>query len=76
MSLAGKTLKEFYPTLMDVTCFVHLLHNYAMRQVRAFSKNVDDVVATIKAATIKNKDCKNDFGEAGLPSPQVPMITR
>ena len=47
MSLAGKTLKELYPTLMHVTCVAHLLHNCAMR-VRAYFKNIDDVVATIK----------------------------
>ena len=34
MSLAGKTLKELYPSLMHVTCVAHLLHNCAMR-VRA-----------------------------------------
>ena len=38
-------------------------------QVHAYFKNIDEVVATIKAATIKNKDRKNDFHEAGLPSP-------
>ena len=42
MSLAGKTLKEFYPTLMHVTCIAHLLNNCAMR-VRAFFKNTDEV---------------------------------
>ena len=70
MSLAGKTLKKLYPTLMHVTCIAHLLHNCAIR-IRAFFK-----VATIKAATIKNKDRKNDFREAGLLSPPVPVITR
>ena len=45
-------------------------------QVRAYFKNIDEVVATIKAATIKNKDRKNDFHEAGLPSPPDPVITR
>ena len=68
MSLAGKTLRELYPTLLHVTCNAHLLHNCAM-QVCAFFKSIDDVVATIKAATIKNRNCKNDFREAGLPSP-------
>ena len=34
MFLAGKTLKELYPSLMHVTCVAHLLHNCAMR-VRA-----------------------------------------
>ena len=31
MSSAGNTLKEFYPSLMHVTCVAHLLHNCAMR---------------------------------------------
>ena len=75
MSLAGKTLKELYPSLMHVTCVAHLLHNCAMR-VRAHFKNIDEIIATIKAATIKNKDPKKDFHDAGLPSPPDPVITR
>ena len=57
MSSAGKTLKELYSSLMHVTCVAHLLRNCAMR-VRAHFKNIDEVIATIKAATIKNKDRK------------------
>ena len=68
MSLAGKTLKELYSTLMQVICVAHFLHNCNVR-VRAFFKNIDDV-------TIKNKDRKNDFCAAGLPSPPVRMITQ
>ena len=75
MSLAGKTLKELYPSLMHVTCVAHLLHNCAMR-VRAHFKNIDEIIATIKAATIKNKDRKKDLHDAGLPSPPDPVITR
>ena len=45
-------------------------------RVCAYSKNIDEVVAMIKAATIKNKDGKNNFHEAGLPSPPDPVITR
>ena len=60
---------------MHVTYVAHLLHNCAMR-VCAYFKNIDDIVATIKAATIKNKDRKNDFRKAGLPSPSEPVITR
>ena len=74
-SLAGKTLKELCPFLMHANCFAHLLHNCAMR-VRAHFKNIDEVIATNKAATIKNKDCKKDFHAAGLPSPTDPVITR
>ena len=75
MSLAGKTLKELNTFLMPVTCNAHLLHNCAMR-VRAYFKNIDEVVATIKATTNINKDCKNDFHEASLPSPPDLVITK
>ena len=74
MSLTGKTLKELYPTLMHVTCIVHLLQNCAV-QIYVFFKNIDDVVAAIEAATIKNKDRENDFCEAGLLSLPVIVIT-
>ena len=53
MSLSGKTSKELYPSLMHVTCVAHLLHNCAMR-VRAHFNNIDKIIATIKAPTIKN----------------------
>ena len=60
---------------MHVTCVAHLLHNCAMR-MRAYFKNIDEVIVTIKAATIKNKDRKKDFHDAGLPSPSDPVIAR
>ena len=50
---------------MHVTGVAHLLHNCATR-VRALFKNIDDVEATIKAATIKNRDRKNGFLNTGL----------
>ena len=59
MSLAGKTLKELYLSLMHVTCVARLLHNCAVH-VRAHLKNIDEIIATIKAATIKNKDRKKE----------------
>ena len=70
MSLAGKTVKELYPSLMHVTCVAHLLHNCAMR-VRAHFKHNDEIIATIK-----NKDHNKDFHDAGLPSPPDHVITR
>ena len=68
---------ECYGTasLMHVTCVAHLLHNCAMR-VRAHFKNIDEIIATIMAATLKNKDRKKDCHNAGLPSPPDPVITR
>ena len=44
--------------------------------VRAHFKNIDEVIATIKAPTIKNKDRLKDFHDAGLTSPPDPVITR
>ena len=75
MSLAKKTLKESYPSLMHVNCVTLLLHNCIMR-VRAHFININKVIATIKAATIKNKNRKKDFYNAGLPSPPDTVITR
>ena len=68
MSLAGETLQKLYPSLMHVNCVAHLLHNCAMH-LRAHFKNIDEVIATIKATTFKNKDRKKDFYDTGLPSP-------
>ena len=59
---------------MHVNWVSHLLHNYYMR-VRAHFKNIDEIIATIKAATIKKKDRKKDF-RAGLPTSPDPVITR
>ena len=73
MSLAGKTWKNLYPSLIHVNCVAHLLHYYAML---AHFKNIGEVIATIKAATIKNKDCKKDFHDARLPTPINHVITR
>ena len=45
-------------------------------RVRAHFKNIYEIIATIKAATIKNKDRKKDFRDAGLPFSLDPVITR
>ena len=59
---------------MHENCVVRLLHKCAMRE-RNHLKNIDEVIATIKAAIIKNKYRKKDFHDAGLPSPDL-VITR
>ena len=60
---------------MHVNCFAHLLH-YCVVRVRAHFKNNDEVIATIKAATIKSKNRKKDFHEAGLQSSPDPVIAK
>ena len=73
--MAGKTFKELYPSLMHVNCVAPLLHSSAVH-VCAHLKSINKAIATIKAATIKNKDHKKDFHDDGLPSPPDSVITR
>ena len=70
-----KTLKKLYPSLIHVYCVASLPYSFTMC-VRSHFKNTDEVIATIKGATIKNKDRKQDFHEVGLPFPADPVITR
>ena len=70
-----ENFKGIIPFLVHINCVAHLLHNCAMR-MRGYFKIIDDVIATIKTAAIKNKDRKKDFHDAGLPSPLDPVITR
>ena len=58
---------------MHVKCLAHLLHNCAMR---AHFKNIHEVIATIKATTIKIKDRKNGFFDTGQPPSPDPVIAR
>ena len=48
----------------------------ALRVCVLIIKNIDEVITTIKAATIKNKDRKIDFHDAGPPSSPDPVIPR
>ena len=45
-------------------------------RVCAHFKDIDEVIATIKAATIINNAHKKDFHDAGLPSPHDPVNTK
>ena len=73
MTSAGSILKSLYPNLNRVTCVSHLMHNCAMK-VRASFPDVDRVIATVKAATVKNRTRKSLFNEIGAPP--VPVVTR
>ena len=61
----SSALRTYYKTALCVCNTVH-----------AHFKNIDEVIATIKATTIKDKDRKKDFHDAGLPSPPDLIITR
>ena len=44
--------------------------------MHAHFKNIDEIIATIKVAIIKNNNRIKDFHDAGLPSPPESVITR
>lgn len=73
MTSAGSTLKKLYPNLFHVTCIAHLLHNCAL-QIRSYYSDIDNLIARMKAATVKNKERKARFEEIGAPP--EPILTR
>ena len=72
MLKAGDTLKIMYQRMLHVTCTAHLLHNCA-GHIRAHFKATDNLISSIKAVTIKNKDRRSLFAAAGLSAPPQPM---
>ena len=75
MLKAGDTLKIMYQRLLHVTCIAHLVYNCAER-IRAHFKITDNLISSIKAATIKNKDRRSLFTAAGLSVPPQPILTQ
>ena len=66
MIAAGITLKSLYPKLFYVTCVVRLLHNCAMK-IKSHFEDVDQLIAKVKAVTIKNKTRHVKFSAIGYP---------
>ena len=64
---AGITLKSLYPKLFHVTCVAHLLHCVAHLLHNCAIKNVDQLIAQIKAVAIKNKTRLANFSAIGYP---------
>jgi hypothetical protein len=73
MVAAATTLHILYPRLFHITCVAHLLHNCAMK-VRNNFPNVDQVIAAVKAACVKNKERQSLFNAIGRPP--TPIVTR
>ena len=71
MIAADVTLKSLYPKLFHVTCVAHLLHNCAMK-IKSHFEDVDQLIAKVKAVTIKNKTRRAKFSAIGNPSQPVP----
>ena len=73
---AGKTPKSLHPKLFRVTCVAHLLHNCDMK-IKCHFKDVDQLIAKVKAITIKNKTRQEKLLSAiGYPPQPVPTRWR
>ena len=68
---ADITLKSLYSKVFHVTCVAHLLHNCAMR-IKSHFEDVDQLIAKIKAVTIKNKIRQAKFSAFGDQTQPVP----
>ena len=73
MTACTVTLKVLYPHLFYVTCLAHTLYNCAGKVRGAFA-DVDNLVARVKVATLKNKTRRAQFKHIG--SPLEPVVTR
>lgn len=70
---AASTLHQMYPRLFHITCIAHLLHNCALR-IKAYYRNVNNLIASLKLATLKNKARSKMFSEIGTPPDTI--VTR
>ena len=75
MIAAGITLKFLYSKLFHVTCVAHLLHNCAMK-IKSHFEDVNQLIAKVKAAPIKNKTRQAKFSAIGYPPHSVPTRWR
>ena len=71
MIAAGITLKSLYAKLFHVTYVAHLLHNCATK-IQSHFEDVDQLIAKVKAVTIKNNTTQAKFSATGYPSWPVP----
>ena len=71
MIAASLTLKSLYPKLFHVTCVAHLLRDCVMK-IKSHFEDVDQLIAKVKAVTIKNKIRQAKFSAIGYPLQPVP----
>lgn len=77
MKKAGSTIQTLYPNIIHLTCLAHACHNVC-EEVRAYYKNVDQLVSEMKKTFLKCPKriavLKEKCPE--LPNPPRPIITR
>ena len=66
MTAARRLINQIDPRLLHVTCTAHLFHN-CTEKVRAHFSDVDNLIARVKSAVVKNKDRKELFAVILLP---------
>ena len=71
MTACMVALKILYLYLFHVTCTAHMLHNCA-EKVCSYFMEVDNLVARVKAATVKNKTRWSLFKD--ISSPPEPVV--
>ena len=71
----AESLKLLYPKMRHVRCLSHLLHICA-EKVRSSFPAVDKLIASVKAATQKNRTRQQLFAENGINLPPQPILTR
>ena len=64
MISAGITLTSLYTKLFHMMCAAHLLRNCAMK-IKSHFEDVDQLIAKVKAATIKNITRQAKFSAIG-----------
>ena len=72
MTASSAALKLLYPNLFHVTCITHLLYNCA-EKVRSHFQDVDNLIARVKAPTVKNKTRRQMLSDIG--SHPEPIVT-
>lgn len=75
MVKAGELLLNFYGSLTHVTCTAHLFHNACLK-IKSFFPEVDNLIATVKAATRKNRTRREMFRQRKIPIPPAPVVVR
>ena len=73
MVAAGAILKSLYPKLFHVTCVAHILYN-CVTKVKSQFEDVDQLIAKVKSATVKNNSRQAKFASIAC-SPQ-PVVSR
>ena len=54
MTKSTDTLKILFPNVLHITCVLHLLHNCALK-IKSVYPSIDNLISSLKAATVKNK---------------------